>query len=110
MSRCSNLLYRQQILIFSYLSVVQIQNLEAENYTLQENLSTANNTIEEHKQKEKDFEENVNGLTHKVSMLEKAEEDYQVCVWSVAFIVGYHGDEKKTVTTWQWVTRENDIL
>ena len=66
-------------IIFFYLFVVQIQNLEAENYTLQENLSTANNTIEEHKQKEKDFEENVNGLTHKVSMLEKAEEDYQVC-------------------------------
>lgn len=61
-----------------YFISVQIQNLEAENYTLQENLTTANNTIEEHKQKEKDFEENVNGLTHKVTMLEKAEEDYQV--------------------------------
>ena len=43
----------------------------------------------------------MNGLTHKVSMLEKAEEDYQVCARSVAFIVGYHGYEKEPVTTWQ---------
>jgi len=65
-----------KIIVFFF----KIQNLESENYTLQENLSTSNNTIEEHKTKEKDFEESVNGLTHKVSMLEKAEEDYLVSI------------------------------
>jgi len=59
---------------------LQIQNLETENYTLQETLSTANNKIQENAQKEKDYEEQINTLNHKVQMLEKAEEDYQVII------------------------------
>lgn len=46
--------------------------------TLQENLSTATNKIEEHEQKEKDFEESVNELNTKVQTLEKSEEDLLV--------------------------------
>ena len=54
--------------------------MESENFTLNDNLAKANSTIEDHVLKEKDFEENVNALNHKVQTLEKTEEDLLVCV------------------------------
>lgn len=59
--------------------ISQIQNLESENSSLQESVARANNVIEEHEEKEKNFEESVNELNTKVQTLEKSEEELLVC-------------------------------
>jgi len=60
------------------LLLLQIQNLESENYTLNDNIATATAKLEEAELKHKDFDEQVNTLNHKMQTLEKAEEEYQV--------------------------------